>query len=206
MFSSSKKLHRKYDTMDIHSYFLVLLDQIHTPYSYLMNQLIDQNLRSHYRIQDHIQYYVKKLIKIPVWSRCPLLWFIGVRISVDFHPFIVNSLFRSVICTGDLEDTIDMHDMTPFRTHTIFAASTITSNSMGDAVTATVKFPIVKSKKHQDLNCSYLCYLLLQDLRSDTKQSERQALSYIPEIQLIKLYSSNASIKFYYLNIFHGTY
>ena len=82
-----------------------------------MNQPIDQNLRSHYPIQDHIQYYVKRLIQMQVLRRFSLLWFISVGISIDFHPFIVNSLFGDIICTGDLQCTIDGNEMDYSHTH-----------------------------------------------------------------------------------------
>jgi hypothetical protein len=72
----------------------------------LMNQLVDQNWKSHYLIQDHNLCYIKTIIRINRMARPNLLWFVGIWVSIDHHPFIIHGLSSRIICTGNLDTRI----------------------------------------------------------------------------------------------------
>jgi 5-methylcytosine-specific restriction endonuclease McrBC regulatory subunit McrC len=101
--SSWKILHRRYGKEDMSQDFHDRLDWIRNLYQNLMSQLIDQKLRSHYLIQDHNLCYIKTIIRINRMVSFSLLRFVGILVSVDFHPFIIDSFLRRIICTWNLE-------------------------------------------------------------------------------------------------------
>lgn len=72
--------------------------------------------------------------------------------------------------------------MKSFLIETIFAASTITSNNIGEALASTVKFPIWESYRYSDESDEkFQIYLLPQHPSLSRKQFEHQALWHTPK-------------------------